>query len=101
MLKDVKYAIVTNITLSLLFALSSFYLWSEVNEWNRWNIGSIWSPWFIASYRNPDLPTVQMPVGPEWNVPFMLFWVMLTVNLYFILKLQRANKQQKQRQQHA
>jgi hypothetical protein len=90
MLKQFKAVIIANGLVSLLFVLSSYSLWNNVNQWNTWNIGSIWSPWLIESYRNPDLPTVQMPVGPEWNVPFMLFWVMLAVNLYFIIKLQRT-----------
>ncbi len=90
MSKQFKAVIIANGLVSLLFVLSSYFIWSNVNQWSRWNIASIWSPILIEAYRVPDLPTVQMPVGPEWNFPFMLFWVMLAVNLYFILKLQRT-----------
>jgi hypothetical protein len=90
MLKLVKIAIVTNIALSLLFVLSNYFIWTNLNQWTRWNIASIWSPILIEAYRIPDMSTVQMPVGPLWNVPFLLFWIMLAVNLYFILKLQRS-----------
>ncbi len=53
-------------------------------------MSSDWSPLFIAPYRIPDAPTVQMPVPPQLNIPFMLFWIMLAVNIYYIVKLQRS-----------
>lgn len=90
MLKPVKYAIVTNIALSLLYVLSSYFLWIDVNQWIKWNIASVWSPILITAYRIPVAPTVQMPVGPAYNVPFMLFWVMLAANLYFMLKIAKS-----------
>jgi hypothetical protein len=88
MRQPLKYAIVTNIALSLLYVLSSYFLWIDVNQWTKSNIASVWSPFLI--YRIPVAPTVQMPVGPAYNVPFMLFWVMLAVNLYFILKIAKV-----------
>jgi hypothetical protein len=90
MLKLVKYAIITNIALSLVFVLSNYSIWANVNKWTHWNIASTWSPIRIEAYRIPDMPTVLMPVGPLWNLPFLLFWVMLIVNLYVIFKMQKS-----------
>jgi hypothetical protein len=87
MRQTVKYAIGTNIVLCLLYVLSSYFLWIDVNQWTKWNIASVWSPFLITAYRIPNAPTVEMPVGPAYNVPFMLFLVMLGANLYFILKI--------------
>ncbi|MGD6807043.1 MAG: hypothetical protein ACQCN4_08805 [Candidatus Bathyarchaeia archaeon] len=90
MLRIVKYAIVTNIALSLLYFLSSLFLWTDINQWTAWNIASVWSPILITAYRIPEAPTVQMPIGPAYNIPFMLFCVMFAVNLYFILKIAKS-----------
>jgi hypothetical protein len=95
MLKIVKYVVITNIVLSFLYVISSYLIWTDVNRWSKWNIASIWSPIQITAYHIPDTPQVQMPVGPEWNLPFILFWVMLAINLFFIVKLQKS-KQTKQ-----
>jgi hypothetical protein len=95
MLKIVKYEIITNIALSLLYVISSYLIWTDVSQWSKWNTASIWSPLLITAYHIPNTPQVQMPVGPAWNLPFILFWVMLAVNLFFIVKLQKS-KQTKQ-----
>jgi hypothetical protein len=92
MLKLVKYAVVANIVLSLLYVVSSYVIWMDLNQWRNWNIASNWSPILITPYRIPDTPTVQMPVFPLLNFPFILFWVILAVNLYFIVKLQKSKE---------
>jgi hypothetical protein len=92
MLKIAKYAIAANVLVGLLFVLSSYFIWAEVNRWSVWNIASKWSPILITAYRIPNAPTVLMPVGPLLNFPFILFWVMFAVNLYFIIRLQRSKE---------
>ena len=92
MLRIAKYAIVINIFLSLLFVMSSYFIWTEVNQWSAWNVASKWSPILITAYHIPDTPQVQMPMGPLWNFPFILFWVILVVNLYYIVTLQRSKE---------
>ena len=92
MLKIAKYAIAANVLLGLLFILSSYFIWVEVDRWTMWNIASKWSPTLITAYRIPNAPTVLMLVGPLLNFPFILFWVMLAVNLYFIIRLQRSKE---------
>jgi hypothetical protein len=91
MSKQFKLMIIVNAFLGLLYVISSYSIWAEINRWGHWNITSIWSPILITAYRIPNLPTVQMPVGPLWNFPFILFWVILGVNIYFIVRLQRGN----------
>jgi hypothetical protein len=89
MSKQFKLIILINILLSLIYAVSSYLIWEEVNKWSNWNIVSVWTPIFINPYRIPDTPQVTMPINPIWNFPFILFWVIFTTNLYFIIRLQR------------
>jgi hypothetical protein len=89
---NLKHVISANILLGVFFAVSSYYLWAEVNQWSKWNTASVWSPLLITAHRIPGTPQVQMPVGPAWNLPFILFWVMLAANLYFIVKFQKSKQ---------
>jgi hypothetical protein len=88
---NLKHVISANILLGILYVISSYYLWAEVKNWSKWNIASVWSPILIMPHRIPNTPQVQMAIGPAWNLPFILFWVMLAVNLYFYLS-HKANK---------
>ncbi len=92
MSKQLIYAIFVNLILGLLFVVSNYYVWFNVNKWNGMNIASIWDLFSITPYRIPNTPQVQMPINPLLNVPFMLFWVVIAVNLYFIIKLGRVKK---------
>ena len=92
MLKIANCAIATDVLVGLLFVLSNYFIWVEVGRWTVWNIASKWSPILITAYRIPNAPTVLMPVGPLLNLPFILFWVMFAVNLYFIIRLQRSKE---------
>jgi hypothetical protein len=92
MQKIVIYALLVNVTVSVLFVASNFTLWSTINDWNTSSVGSMWSPFLVVAHRSPDLPPVQMPFLPQFNVPFLLFWFALAANLYFILKLGRLNQ---------
>ena len=49
MLKVAKYAIAANVLLGLLFILSSYFIWVEVDRWTMWNIASKWSPTLITA----------------------------------------------------
>jgi hypothetical protein len=87
---QLKYILAINALLGFLFVVSNYYIWTKVNELTKFNVASLWSPILVSGYRIPNLPTVAMPVGPYWNLPFMLFWVILVVNIYFIIRLQRS-----------
>lgn len=91
---QLKYMLSVNALLGLLYVISSYYIWVEVNKWTVWKVGSNWSPILIYPIRNPDLPQVQTIILPLWNLPFILLWVILGVNVYFIIRLQR-NKETK------
>jgi hypothetical protein len=92
MCKLVKYAIILNAALGLIYAVSSYLIWLEVNNWSSWEIVSFWSPFLVTPQRLPDVPQVQTPVSMLFNVPFVVFWVMLTINLYVIWSLKRQRK---------
>ena len=84
--------ILTNVLLCLSFIGSSLSIWIQINRWSEMNIATIWDPIFITPYRIPNTPQVQMPVFPLLNAPFILFWLGLAVNLYFIVALQRSRE---------
>jgi hypothetical protein len=96
MRKIVRYAIVINILLALLFIYSNYTLWNLVNGNNNYFINSHWSPLGISAphytYSNGTLSIVQT-VYLYWNTPFWIFWVLLIANLYFILKISKETKQ--------
>jgi hypothetical protein len=81
-----KWMIVFNVLLGLVYGISCFVLWMNVDQWISWNITSNWSPLLVTPHRVPNMPTVETPVFPLWNIPFILFLVMLATNLYFILQ---------------
>ena len=92
-----KYAIVTNILLALLFVYSNFSLWSLVNAEYPFLIASHWSSLGINAQHyaiNADgsIEVVQ-GIFSYFNSPFWIFWVLLIVNLYFILKLNTEVKE--------
>jgi hypothetical protein len=91
--KDSKKLMVKiNVLLGLLYGVSSYVLWMSVNQWVDWNVASNWSPLLITPYRIPDLPTVEMPLSSLLNIPFVLFWIMFALNLYFLFRLQRSKE---------
>jgi hypothetical protein len=92
-----KYAIVTNILLALLFVYSNFSLWSLVNAEYPYLIASHWGLLGISAPHyaiNADgsIAVVQ-GIFLYFNSPFWIFWVLLIVNLYFILKLNTEVKE--------
>jgi hypothetical protein len=84
-----------NVFLGLLYVISSYWIWAEVNKWVKWNIAANWTPILIFPYPIPDTTQIQMAIFPLWNVPFILFCVILAINIFFIFSLQR-NKVTKQ-----
>jgi hypothetical protein len=86
MFKLVKYAIITNVVLSLLYVFSSLYLWDRVNSWLGGGSGSMWSPFQITLYPLSE-NWHMVPIIPLANFPFWIFWVTIAINMYFIIKL--------------
>ena len=91
MSKLVKYAIITNGVLSLLFVFSNLYLWNEVNNWLGGGSGSMWSAFQITLYPLSE-NWHMVPITPVANVPFWLFWVTIAINMYFMIRLQRSKE---------
>jgi hypothetical protein len=91
MLKIAKYAIITNILLALLFIYSNFTLWDLVNgNSTTLLITSHWNPLLVTamhhSYVNGIFSSVQNVFVYD-NTPFWIFFILLAVNLFFLLKL--------------
>ncbi len=83
-----------NAFLGALYVISSYLIWFELDKWSRWNIASLWNPILVQPYHIPNTPQVLMPIFPLWNVPFILFVIMLAVNVFYLLKL-HGSKQAK------
>lgn len=99
MLKIVKYAIVTNSVLSSLFIYFNYTIWDLFRGNNLVHstlISSAWNPLTInvvfSSYSNGTFATVQ-GIFTYINSPYLLFWVLMVTNTYFMLKLQKAKTQ--------
>jgi hypothetical protein len=86
--------ITVNVVLALLYVVSSYALWSSINEWGSLNVKANWSPLCVT-----PIPTGSLSyfIAPKQllNTPFLLFWVILTTNLSFIIWLYRS-KEKKQ-----
>jgi hypothetical protein len=91
MSKLVKYAIITNVVLGLLYVFSSLYLWDRVNSWLGGGSGSMWSAFQITLYPLSE-NWHMVPITPIPNFPFWLFWVTIAINIYFIIKLQSSKE---------
>jgi hypothetical protein len=91
MSKLVKYAILTNLVLGLLYVFSSLYLWDRVNSWLGGGSGSMWSAFQVILYPLSE-NWHMVPIIPIANVPFWLFWVTIAINVYFIIKLQSSKE---------
>ncbi len=87
----VKYAIVTNVVLSLLYVFQSLSLWDRVNSWLGGGSGSMWSAFYITEYPLSE-NWHMVPIIPIANFPFWLFWVTIAINMYFIIKLQSSKE---------
>ncbi len=84
MLRIVKYAIVVNVAIALLFAYANFYIWNQVNGEGNF---SRWTPLTI-SVTNPAINGINIIT----NSPFWLFWILLIINLYVIYKVAKTAK---------
>jgi hypothetical protein len=93
MLKIAKYAIVVNLTIALLFVYSNFSLWNSVNAEYPYLIASHWSPLGISAphyiISDGSFAVVQT-IYLYFNTPFWIFWILMAVNLFFIVKLTKT-----------
>jgi len=99
MLKMAKLAIAVNLLLALLFVYSNFSLWGLVNAEYPYLIASNWSPLGISAphYVITDGSfAIMQTVFLYFNTPFWIFWVLLAVNLFFILIISKDVMRQKQ-----
>jgi hypothetical protein len=98
--KIAKYAIVVNIIIALIFVYSNVALWSLVNAEYPYLVYSHWSPLGISAphyiINNEGSIAQLQTVYSYFNSPFWIFWVLLMVNLYFIVKISKESKKQSQ-----
>ena len=93
MLKIVKYALLLNLVFSLLFIYANYLQWDFFNGNNIGHttlISSHWSPFSILAVlhvANGNTFTTIQTVIELNNTPFLLFWILLIINLVVILIL--------------
>ena len=101
MFRQFKIMIFFNCLLGLLYVVSNYVLWNIITgaSWTYYGAVATWSPLYVTPTYYPPIPQRQYWVGfsmpaPLLNTPFILFWVMFAMNLFFIIKLGR-NKETK------
>jgi hypothetical protein len=87
MSKQFKLMFLVNVVLGLLFAYSNYYIWNVLNNIRGLSFG----------YTNWSALLIQVDTGmgfltPIINFPFIIFWVLLITNLYFIYRLERSKE---------
>ena len=85
-----KIALVVNAIVALLFAYSNFSLWSLVNTEYPYLIASHWSPLGISAPHyiiNDSSISIVQTLYLYFNTPFWIFWVLLVVDMFFIVIL--------------
>ncbi len=94
--KIAKIALALNLILGLLFLISSFSLWLSVNSEYPYLTVSHWSPFMVVAshyYVNADGTfDIAQGIFLSWNFPFWIFLILLIVNLYFIIKISKAQQ---------
>jgi len=94
-----KYAIAVNLLLALVFVYSNFSIWDLVNAEYPYLIASHWSPLGISAphyvITDGSIAIVQT-VFLYFNTPFWIFWVLLAVNLFFILMISKEAMKHRQ-----
>jgi hypothetical protein len=95
MKKLVKYSIIANIFLGLLFVYANYALWDSVNAEYPYLIASHWSPLGIVAPHyilNDNTIAMVQTAFLYWNTPFWIFFLLMAVNLYFVIKLARTKE---------
>ena len=83
--------IAVNVVLALLYVVSSYALWSSINEWSNLNVKANWSPLYVTPIPIGSLSYFIAPTQ-LLNTPFLLFWVMFATNLSFVVWLYRSKE---------
>ena len=72
--------IVVNALLSLVYVVSSYFFWEQLNFWHYWSHQSTWTPFWVYPHRIPNLRELEMPLQPMLNLPFIIFCVTIITN---------------------
>jgi hypothetical protein len=97
MSRKLMLMIAVNVVLALLYVVSSYALWSSINEWGYFDATASWSPLYVTPTYTHIVGSRAYYVGMTTpmqllNIPFLLFWVMFATNLFFITWLYRSKE---------
>ena len=89
MLQIAKYAIIVNVVLGLLFVVANFVFDYFANAPYH---HALWSPLWLTFYNYQAAATIGDIGVQEPNFSFYFFWILMIVNIYFILRLQKKKQ---------
>ena len=89
--------IIFNLFASGLYVIGNLDIWNRVNYWVLVDVGSNWAPFFVTSkYLGAStIPSYSSIYNSIINYPFLIFWLLLAINLFFFIQIGR-NKETKQ-----
>jgi hypothetical protein len=82
----IKHAFLANIVLSLSFLIANYFIWGLFDN------GRFMRDMNPLTITMDTVEAVPMPPLVFLNFPFWLFWLLIAVNLFFIIKLLRNEK---------
>ena len=80
-----RFVIFVNSLLAVVYVFSSFHFWQEMNNWYDYNMQSTWTPFYVHNHRIPGMSTVEMPVPPMLNLPFIIFVATIITNIVLLV----------------
>jgi hypothetical protein len=86
--------IIVNVFASVLYIFGNLALWTSVNYWVLVDVGSQWSPFFVTSkYLGPPTTPSYSPIyNTIINYPFLIFWFLLAINLFFAIWIGKSKE---------
>ena len=92
MAKTLTPIVLVNAFLGFAYVISSYFFWDALNNWYKWNMQTSWTPFWVYPHRIPNMSTVEMPVFPMLNYPFIIFCIIIVTNLAYLLVVPRLQK---------
>ena len=93
MSRQLKLMISVNVLFGLLYVYLSYSVWESIYSFITVNWADLVAPYYWSPL------TMYLSTGAFWgfsidvvNTPFILFWVVLATNIYFVVKIERSRE---------
>jgi len=86
--------ILVNLFATVLYIFGNLDLWNRVNYWVLVDVASNWSPFFVTSkyLGTSTTPSYSSIYNAIINYPFLIFWFLLAINLFFFIQIGRSKE---------